>query len=105
MFENKLTVFSLFGFCHFDCHKFPNYLDTQKICYNHSKIWNYVVYHRVMSSNDADGMANSVNRICTVCPDLSVRKLRNITIRATILLSHMSEYRLKAIVLLAEQFL
>ena len=41
--------------------KFPNYLDTQKICCNHSKIWTMWLYHRVMSPNDADGMANSVD--------------------------------------------
>ena len=38
-----------------------------------------------MSPNDADGMANSVDPdqtapVCTVCPGLSVRKLRNITV-------------------------
>ena len=47
------------------------------------------LYHRVMSPNDADGMANSVDPdqtmssliwVCTVCPDLSVRKLRIITV-------------------------
>ena len=46
------------------------------------------LYHRVTSPNDADGMANSVDPdqtatliwVCTVCPDLSVRKLRNITV-------------------------
>ena len=44
-----------------------------------------------MSPNDADGMANSVDPdqaasliwVCTVCPDLSVRKLRKITVRFT----------------------
>ena len=41
--------------------KFPKYLDTQKICCNHSKIWTMWLYHRVMSPNDADGMANSVD--------------------------------------------
>ena len=41
--------------------KFPKYSDTQKICYNHSKIWTMWLYHRVMSPNDADGMANSVD--------------------------------------------
>ena len=40
--------------------KFPKYSDTQKICCNHSKIWTLWLYHRVMSPNDADGMANSV---------------------------------------------
>ena len=35
------------------------------------------LYHRVMSPNDSDGMANSVDpdRVCTVCPDLSAGKL------------------------------
>ena len=42
-------------------HKFPKYSDTQKICCNHSKIWTMWLYHRVMSPNDADGMANSVD--------------------------------------------
>ena len=41
--------------------KFPKYSDTQKICCNHSKIWTMWLYHRVMSPNDADGMANSVD--------------------------------------------
>ena len=41
-------------------HKFPKYSDTQKSC-NHSKIWTIWLYHRVMSPNDADGMANSVD--------------------------------------------
>ena len=42
---------------------------------------------QVMHQKDADEMANSVDpdsdcssRVCTVCPDLSVRKLRNITV-------------------------
>ena len=68
--------------------KFPKYFDTQKICCNHSKIWTMWLYHRVMSPNNADGMANSVDPdqrssliwVCTVYPDLSVRKLRNITV-------------------------
>ena len=41
--------------------KFPKYLDTQKICCNHSKIWTMWLYHRVMRPNDTDGMANSVD--------------------------------------------
>ena len=44
-----------------DYRKFPKYLDTQKICCNHFKIWTMWLYHRVMSPNDADGMANSVD--------------------------------------------
>ena len=42
--------------------KFHNYSDTPKHCCNHSKIWTMWLYHRVISSNDADGMANSVDR-------------------------------------------
>ena len=42
-------------------HKFPKYSVTQKICCSRSKIWTKWLYHRVMSPNDADGMANSVD--------------------------------------------
>ena len=47
------------------------------------------LYHRVMSPNGTDGMANSVDPdqtarsliwVCTVCPDISVRKLRIIMV-------------------------
>ena len=41
--------------------KFPKYSDTQTFCCNHSKIWTMWLYHKVMSPNDADGMANSVD--------------------------------------------
>ena len=64
--------------------KFPKYSDTPKICCNHSKIWTMWLYHRVMSPNDADGMANSVDPdqiwVSTVCPGISVWKLRIITV-------------------------
>ena len=40
--------------------KFPKYSDTQRICCNHSKIRTMWLYHRVMSLNDAEGIANSV---------------------------------------------
>ena len=74
--------------CPKNSHKFPKYSDTQKICCNHSKIWTMWLYHRVMSPNDADGMENSVDPdqtapliwVCTVCQDLSVWKIRNITV-------------------------
>ena len=66
--------------------KFPKYSDTQNICCNHSKIWTMWLYHRVTRPNDADGMANSVDPdrssliwVCTVCPGISVQKLRIIT--------------------------
>ena len=68
--------------------KFPKYSDTQIICCNHSKIWTMWLYHRVMSPNDENGMANSVDPdqtapqiwVYTVCPGISVRKLRIITV-------------------------
>ena len=39
--------------------QFPKYSDTQNICCNHAKIWTMGLYHRVVSPNDADRMANS----------------------------------------------
>ena len=84
---------------------FPKYLDTQTICCNRSKIWTMWLYHRVMSPNDANGKANSVDPdqneskrckrkgkqcrpwadcsliwVCTVCPGISVRKQRIIRV-------------------------
>ena len=46
---------------HMKYHKFPKYSDIQNIGCNHSNIWTMWLYHRVMSPNDADGMANSVD--------------------------------------------
>ena len=40
---------------------FLNIRTPQKVCCNHSKIWSMWLYHRVMSPNDADRMANSVD--------------------------------------------
>ena len=71
--------------------KFPKYLDTPKICCNHSKIWVMWLYRRIMSPDDADGMANSADPdqsvprtsliwACTVYPGISVQKLRIITV-------------------------
>ena len=36
-------------------------INFQNICCNHSKIWTMWLYHGVISPNDADGMANSVD--------------------------------------------
>ena len=41
--------------------KFPKYSDPPKNCCTHSKIWTMWLYRRVMSPNNADGMANSVD--------------------------------------------
>ena len=70
--------------------KFPKYLDTKNICCNHSKIWTLWLYYSVMSPNDADGMANSVDPDQTAPLRAvwsgsalfaqSVRKLRIITV-------------------------
>ena len=40
---------------------FLNIRTPKKICRNHSKILTMWLYHRVMSPNDADGLANSVD--------------------------------------------
>ena len=59
--------------------------DTRKICCNHPKSWRKWPYHRVTHPKDADRIANSEDPdqtkssliwVYTVCPDLSVRKLR-----------------------------
>ena len=79
--------------------KNPKYSDTPKICYNNPKIWTRWLYQKVMHPKDAAGIANSVDPdqtapqeqsdlglkssliwVCTVCPSLSVRKLRIITV-------------------------
>ena len=66
--------------------KNPKYSDTQNICCNHAKIWTRWLYQRVMHPKDAARIANSVDPdqsliwVCSVCPDLSVPKLRNIMV-------------------------
>ena len=60
--KNKSLIIIKSGWFFFNiCRKFPKYSDTQRISCNHSKIWTMWLYHRVMSPNDADGMANSVD--------------------------------------------
>ena len=39
----------------------PKFSDTQNNFCNHSKVWTMWLNHRLMSPNDADGMANSVD--------------------------------------------
>ena len=41
--------------------KDPKYSDTLKNCCNYPKIWKVLLYHRVMSSKDAEGIANSLD--------------------------------------------
>ena len=71
--------------------KNPKNWDTQKSCCNHPKIWTTWLFWRVMHPKDTAGIANSVDPdqtaprssliwVCTVCPDLSVWKLRIITV-------------------------
>ena len=48
-------------FCENATVNFLNIRTPKNICCNHSKIWTMWLYHRVMSLNDADGMANSVD--------------------------------------------
>ena len=87
-----------------DYRKFPKYSDTQKLCCNHSKIWNLWLYHRVVSPNDVDGMANNVDPdqtapgssliwVRTVCPGISVRKLRIITVISDVFWRQTNHWR------------
>ena len=63
--------------------KNPKISDTQKICCNHPKSWTRRLFLRVMHPKDAAGIANNVDSHPMrpiVCPDLSVQKLRNISV-------------------------
>ena len=68
--------------------KNPKISDIQKIFCNHPKSWTRWLFLRVMHPKDAAEIANSVDPdqtapliwVCTVCSDLSVQKLRNITV-------------------------
>ena len=59
----------------------PKFSDTQNICCNHSKVWTMWLYHRLRSPN----CRSSLIWVCTVCPGLSVRKLRSITVPSFLL--------------------
>ena len=67
IFLQKITKCSKLGKmfnvdeCLLEYRNDAKFSDTQKICCNHSKIWTMWLYHRVMSPNDADGMANRVD--------------------------------------------
>ena len=78
--SNKTVCSAVFWKIYRKCHK---YSDTQIICCNHSKIWTMWLYDRAMSSNDADGKANSVDPdqqsglglhclLRPICPKLSI---------------------------------
>ena len=95
-----VKVYLLFGTSFYYTVKILNIRTPQKICCNHPKIWTRWLYQRVMHPKDAVGIANSVDPdqtaprrsdcssrssliwVCTVCPDLSVRKLRIITVHS-----------------------
>ena len=73
----------------YNMRKFPKYSDTPKICCNLDKIW--TMWLSICTMWLCDGMANSVDPdqtayrssliwVCTVSPDISVRKLRIITV-------------------------
>ena len=63
--EFKLVVFSLIDRMKINWYgnyrNDPKFSDIQNICCNCSKVWTMWLYHRLMSPNDADGMANSVD--------------------------------------------
>ena len=73
-------------------HKVTKFWDTRKLCCNLPQIQTKRPKLRVCYQNDANEIANSEDPdqtapsrssliwVCTVCPDLSVRKLRVITV-------------------------
>ena len=70
-------------------------LDTRTFCCNYSKIWITWFYHGENGAKDVHRIANSVDPdqaalLCTVCPDPSVWKLRNIMVnRGTYMSAHV----------------
>ena len=71
--------------------KVPKFSDTRNFCCNLPKIQTKRPNLRVFCQNDANGITNSKDPdetaplssliwVCIVCPDLSVRKLRVITV-------------------------
>ena len=77
---------------HKEYRKFPKYLDTPKICCNHSTIWTMWLYHKSNESKRCRwnskqcrpwsdcSSRSSLIWVCTVCPGISVLKLRIITV-------------------------
>ena len=70
----------------FDYRKVPKFSDAKKLSCNLPKIQSKRLNLRVFHQKDANGKANSEDpdqtapRVCTVCQDLSVQKLRIITV-------------------------
>ena len=62
--------------------KIPKNFGHPKTCCNHPKTWTRWLYLWVLHPKDAEGIANSapLGAVSTVCPGLSVRKLRIITL-------------------------
>ena len=71
-------------------HKVPKFWDAQNLCCNLPKIQSKSPNIRVFRQKDANGIANSEDPYqtaptgCTVCPDLSVQKLRIIMLTFTL---------------------
>ena len=71
----------------FGYRKTPKIQTPEKNCCNYSKIGTVWFYYRLMGPIEADEIANSEDPdqtaliwVYTVCPDLSVRKRRSITV-------------------------
>ena len=64
--------------------KDPKFSDARKLHCNLPKIQTKRPNLKVFCQNDANGIANSEDPdliwVCTVCPDLSVQKIRNIMV-------------------------
>ena len=84
-----MLCFYAFSACNIKILKF--WTPYPKICCNHPKIWTRWLFLKVMHPKDAESCKqcrprsdcssrSSLIWVCTVCPDLSVRTLRNITV-------------------------
>ena len=60
-FTHYTTLKACISFILYDTVMILSFRTPQNICCNHTKVWTMWLYHRLMSPNDADGMANSVD--------------------------------------------
>ena len=99
-FVNEVIITELKAALKSTYFKNPKNWNIRKICCNHHKIWATRLYHTVMLLKDADGIAKGVDPdqtapliwVCTVCPGLSVQKLRLITVIEELIIGHQILY-------------
>ena len=73
-------------------HKVPKFSNARKLCCNLPKIQTKGPNLRVFHQKNVNGIASSLIWVCTVCPDISVQKLRIIMVPYTHQDSRLQNY-------------